>query len=71
VAIWLVESSDSRIWRHNRPERVQFVDPAMLFKVRCYKVYQIVKHAEIDVLKNIQYNTSRGRESFHVSEDTF
>ena len=70
VAIWLAELSADRIWRHYRPELIEFVDPGMLFKEGRYPVHQMLKHTEIDGMKNIGYHNSHCRDAFHIPEDT-
>jgi len=71
LAIWLVESSEARIWRHHRPELVEFVDPGMLFEEGRYPVHPMLKHTEIDSMKNIGYDNSHRRDAFHIPEDAF
>jgi len=71
MAIWLVESSEDRIWRHRCPELVEFVDPGMLFKEECYPVNQMLQHTEVDRMKNIGYDNSRRRDAFRIPEDAF
>jgi hypothetical protein len=71
LAIWLVESSEARIWRHHHPELVEFVDPGMLFEEGYYQVHQMLKHTELDGMKNIGYDNSRQGDSFHIPEDAY
>jgi hypothetical protein len=67
----LVQSSEARIWRHHRPELLEFVDPGMLFKEGRYTVHQMLQHTEIDSMKNIGYDNSRRRDAFHIPDDAF
>jgi hypothetical protein len=71
VAIWIVESSKVRIWRHHYPKLVEFVDPEMLFEERHYPVDRMLKHAEIDDMKNIGYDNCCQRDAFHIPEYIF
>jgi len=71
LAIWLVESSEARIWRYHCAELVEFVDPGMLFDKECYPIHQMLKDTEIDGMNNIEYDNSRGRDAFHIPEDAF
>jgi len=71
LALWLVESSEARIWRHHRPELVAFVDPGMLFKAGCHPVHQMLKHTEIDGMKNIGYDNRLRGYALHIPEDLF
>jgi len=66
LAKWLVESSEDRIWRHHRPELVEFVDPGMLFEEGCYPFHQMPKHTKIDAMKKIEYGTHRQKDAFHI-----
>ena len=71
LAIWLVESREARIWRHHRPELVEFVHPGMLFEEGCYPVHQMLKHTKIDGMMDIGYDNSRRSDAFHIPEDAF
>jgi hypothetical protein len=71
MAIWLLELSEARIWRHHHPELVEFVNPGMLFKKGRYAVHQMLKHKKIDGMKNIMYDNSHRRDAFHILEDLF
>jgi hypothetical protein len=71
MAIWLLELSESRIWRHHHPELVEFVDPGMLFKKGRYAVHQMLKHTKTDSMKNIVHDNSRRTDAFHILEDAF
>jgi len=71
LAIWLVESSEARIWRHQYSELVELVHPAMLFKEGHYPDHQILQYTEIDGMKNIAYNNSYRRDTFHITLDDF
>jgi hypothetical protein len=64
LAIWLVESSEARIWRYHSLELVEFVDPGMLFEEGRYPVDQMLKDTEIDGIKNIGYDNGRRRDAF-------
>jgi len=66
LAIWLVESSEARIWRHHRCELVAIVDAAMLFDEGLYTVYKMLKHVEIDGIKNIRYDDSHQGNALHI-----
>jgi hypothetical protein len=50
---------------------IEFVDPRMLFEEAGCPVHHMVKHTEIDGMKNIGYDNSRWRDAFHIPEDTF
>jgi len=54
LAVWLVEYSEARIWRHHRPERVKFVTHGMLFEEGCYPVGQMMKYIETHGMKHIK-----------------
>jgi len=71
LAIWHVESSEARIWRHHRWEQVEFVDPGLLLEEGCCPVLWMLKHTEIDGMKNVGCHNSRRRDAFHIPEDAF
>jgi len=69
LAIWLVELSKARIWKHHRPELVEFVNPGILFEEGHYPVHRMFKHTEIDIMEDIGYDNSRWGDAFHIPED--
>jgi hypothetical protein len=71
LAIWLVESSQTRIWRHYHPELVDFLNPGMLIKKGCYPVHQMLKLSKIDSTKYIMYDTNLPGHAFHIPEHAF
>jgi hypothetical protein len=71
VAIWLVELSEARIWRHYHPELVEIFDHGMMFKEGRYPVHQMLKHTNKDSMKKIGYNNSCWRDECYISEDAF
>jgi len=70
LAISLVESSEATIWRHHRPELVEFVDPWMMGEEGWYTVLEMLKDTNIDVMKNIGYDNSHWRDAFYIPPDT-
>jgi len=71
LAIWLVGSSEARIWRHHRPELVEFVHAVKLFKEGHYPIHSMLKHTMIDGMKNIGYDNSRQGNAFHIPDNAF
>jgi len=71
LSMWLVESSEARIWRHHDQEQIQFVDPGILFEGWRYPAHQMLQHSEIDGMKNIRYDIRRRRNAFHIPEGAF
>lgn len=71
IAIWLVVSSEARIWRHYRQELFEFVDFSMLFTKGCSPELHKLTHIEIDSMNNIWYDNSDWRDVFHHLEDAF
>ena len=69
LAIWLGESSKARIWRHHRPELVEFVNPGMLLEEERYPIHQMLKHTEIQGMKDIGYDDTCRGDTFHIPED--
>jgi len=53
LAIWLVDLSKARIWRHHYPEHVEFVNPWMFFEEDHSPVHQMLMHIVIDSMKKI------------------
>jgi hypothetical protein len=48
IAIWLVEFTEARTWRHDCPELIKFVDTGMLKKEAHYPEYPERNYTEID-----------------------
>jgi len=71
MAIWLVESSNARRWKHHRTELVEFVNPGMLFQEGKYPVYQPPNHTAIDGMKNIRFDNSHQGDTDHIPESAF
>jgi len=71
LAIWIDESSEARIWRHHRPELVEYVDRGMVCKEGRYSVPQMLKYTEIAGMKIIAYHNRGRSEAFHIPEDAF
>jgi hypothetical protein len=71
LTIWLVESSEARIWRHHRQELGEFPNPGMLFEEGRCPVDQMGNDAEIYGMQIIQYDHSLQRDAFHIPQDTF
>jgi len=71
LVIWLVESSDGMIWRHHRPEVVEFVDPAIMSEDGQHMLHRMIKYTEIDFKMIIGYDNNHRRNAFLVPEDTF
>jgi len=69
--VWLVESSETRLWRHHRPQLVEFIDPRMLFEEEHFPVHQMLEHTKIDVMKDIYYANCRRGDAFIIPEDPF
>ena len=71
LATWSVELMEGRIWRNRRPELVEFVNPGMLCEEGHYPVDQMLRHSELDSMKNIGYDNSCWEDAFHIPEDAF
>jgi hypothetical protein len=61
--------SKARIWRHHRPELVEFVIPGKLFMNGHDPVQQMIKHTEIDGMKKNRQDNSHWRDACHIPED--
>lgn len=69
LAIWLVESSAAMIWRHHRPELVEFVDPGMMFEEGCDTVCQLLDHTKTHGRQDTVYDNRSWGDAFHIPED--
>jgi len=71
LALWLVELREGRIWRHHRPELVEFVDPGMSFEEGHYPVHLMLEHTGMDGMKDIGYDHIVRSDAFHIPDDAF
>ena len=73
--LWFSSNPDRTRVSQNRcyhyPEQVEFVDPGMLFEEGCWLVHQMLRHTEIDGMKDIGYDNSHWGDAFNIGEDTF
>jgi hypothetical protein len=69
LAIRLVESMESRIWRYHSPELIECNYSGMLLKERCYPVQPMLKHPQIEDMKYILYNNSYQTDAWYFPED--
>jgi hypothetical protein len=59
------------MFSYHFPVLVEFVDPGIMFEERRYPVHQMVKHTEMDNIKNVRNVDCHRRDAFYIPEDTF
>jgi len=70
LAIWLVQSSEASIWRHHRPQIVEYVNPGMCIEEGHCPVDQMREYTESDDIKHIWYDKSSWGDALPIAEDT-
>ena len=58
------------MWRHHRPELVEYIDPGMLFKEGRYPVPQMLNCTEIYGMNDLGYDNSRRADELNIRENT-